>query len=257
MKLRTALISMVAAALSLALVAPATAAVDFDIDSGQPSIAPSGPGDNGTPEIPGQPDQPGEPGATDEEPHGRDMPTLPENASPKAQAAVRATYERFAAISSRIDAIRVLQPGPERNAAMNELFADFSGMIHTVSDAVDEVDAENQEHRADGDQQDAELALVGDEEGTDGDRDKNRDQDQDQNRDRDRDRGQDGDRDQDGERDRNDGDDADQDDSNDADKDDDSKDSDDADDRTDDETAEERRDSDDSWDRTKSDRRSD
>ncbi len=40
------------------------------------------------------------------------------------------------------DAIRGLPRGPERNAALNDLFAEFGGLIHNVSDAVHKADDE-------------------------------------------------------------------------------------------------------------------
>ena len=166
MKLQSALTTLAAGVLSLALVAPAAAAVDVNAHAAQPAIAPSGPGDNGKPDNTGRPEEPGQPGgagATDGDFNGRGIPELPENASPQAEAAVQATYERFAAISARIDAIRDIEPGPERNAALNELFADFSEMIHTVSDAVHEADVEGAQDGDDSDPEDVELALEGEE----------------------------------------------------------------------------------------------
>ena len=165
-KLQSALTTLAAGVLSLALVAPAAAAVDVSTDAAQPTIAPSGPGDNGKPDNTGRPEEPGQPGgagATDGDFNGRGIPELPENASPQAEAAVQATYERFAAISARIDAIRDIEPGPERNAALNELFADFSEMIHTVSDVVHEADGEGAQDGDDSDPEDVELVLEGEE----------------------------------------------------------------------------------------------
>jgi hypothetical protein len=139
-KLRSALIALAAGALSLALVAPAAAAIDSANDIAPQDIAPAGPGDNGRPDGAGKPDEPGQP--DDVGPGSHQPPELPENASPRAEAAVTAAYERFVLISERIDAIRALDAGPERSEALNALFADFGDLIHTVSDAVKAVESE-------------------------------------------------------------------------------------------------------------------
>lgn len=199
MKLQTALATVAAGVLSLALVAPAAAAVDFNHEAATPAIAPAGPGDNGKPEDAGKPEDPGQPGepGTGAGAQGRpdgvgpashQLPELPENASPRATAAVEATYERFAAISARIDAIRALAPGPDRNAALNELFADFSGMLHTVSDAVQAVDAQDEDDEGDGEAGDLTLTSEGDEDGdSEGDSDTDADTDEEKDKDKDED----------------------------------------------------------------------
>lgn len=169
MKLRSALIALAAGALSLALVAPAAAAISSANDLGQQPIAPAGPGDNGKPEDPGRPENPGPPDGVG--PSSHEPPELPDNASPRAHAAVTAAYERFTLISARIDAIRALEAGPGRSDALNELFAEFGDLIHTVSDAVHEVDPEDAGGNASG-SAGASLTSEGDEDpgGDDGDK---------------------------------------------------------------------------------------
>ncbi|MBT5773974.1 MAG: hypothetical protein HOH95_06315 [Dehalococcoidia bacterium] len=202
MNLKTTFATVAAAVLSLALVAPATAAVNLNADVAQPAIAPSGPGDNGKPDTTGRPEEPGqpnEPGVSpqsrpgDVGPSSRDLPELPENASPKAHAAVEAAYEQFAAISARLAAIRDLEPGADRNAALNEVFAEFGSMINTVADAVHEVDDDGD----DAEPEDAELALNEEDADAEGDTDSDEDADADTDSDKDPDEDDDDDDNQD------------------------------------------------------------
>jgi len=176
-KLQTALGAVAAALLSLALAAPATAASDLIAEVTSPAIAPAGPGDNGNgpPEEPGKPDNPGPDGFTPaggngkpESTHHRDMPELPENASPRAHAAVTAAYERFELIQERLDALRDLEPGADRNDALNELFGDFGDLMHSVSDAVHEADPQGDDD-AEPEDEDGDLTLTSEEGEPDGD----------------------------------------------------------------------------------------
>ena len=68
------------------------------------------------------------------------MPTLPENASPRAHAAVTAAFEQQTVIQDRVAAIRALETGPGSADAMNELMADLGGLVNLVSDAVQAVE---------------------------------------------------------------------------------------------------------------------
>lgn len=200
MKLRSVLTVLMAGALTLGLVAPATAANNLDGEIAQPLVAPAGPGDNGKPENTGRPDEPGqpeEPGAAahdlrgDVGPGGRGLPDLPENASPIATAAVAAAYAQFETISTRIALIRDLEPGQGRSDALNELFVEFGGMLHSVSDAVKAVKSEVDGDSDDGDEGDVDdVTLSLDDEPDDDDAD---DDDDDKNDDDPEEKGEDDD----------------------------------------------------------------
>lgn len=70
----------------------------------------------------------------------RNVPTLPDNASPRAQAAVTAAHQQQSVIQDRVAAIRALDTGPGREEAMNTLMADFAALLISVSDAVQAIE---------------------------------------------------------------------------------------------------------------------
>ena len=168
MSIRAILIALSAVVLAIGAAAPASAAGvdtsvaitdDDDVAGRHRDRHDAGPDDTsrpGPPEDPGKPENPGQAELTNSS--ARTMPELPANASPRAYAAVTAAYEQHELIKAQIAAIRGLAPGPDRDAAIDELMAEFAGLVYSVSDAVHEADPHGD--GSDGDTEGGEIETL-------------------------------------------------------------------------------------------------
>ena len=172
---RTALLmAVVGGVLSLSAATYASAAgitaEDIGITFGASPSQQGGPdGDRGRPENPGPPSDPGKPegvgvqGQGPPESPGRPAdlpgnaglhtpPELPEQASPRAHAAVAAAFELQTAIQLRIAAIHAIEPGPGKGDAVSALMKDeFADLVRLVPDAVAAAEANPNNSNGDGD----------------------------------------------------------------------------------------------------------